>query len=219
MRTHMASLAALLLGACTPTTDGPDPAGDSDTAPTDTQVWGQEALDYLSGRLGSYEGEWQLYALDASDEAQASWSWTDVATASNLRIEGDRALMDVVDVMDLGGNTQEVSFYEGVYINEDGSVGDYFVDMDDEITIMIEVEPDLWEYETALSAQDYQSMVNVTANNVIEGWKRTTKVVSQVGGMERHDISVLTHVEYEAATSTPITVEYTSLTGHHQKVE
>jgi hypothetical protein len=201
----------VLLGACNGNTDT-----DSDT---DTDVpWGQESLDYLSERLGTYEGAWQLFGLDGADEVQESWAWTDVITASNLRIEEDRALMDIHDVMDMGGgSTYEMDFYEGTYIQEDGSMGDYFIEIDGEVTIMTEVSPDHWEYDVPLTDQDYQGLANISSANMVSGWKRNTKRVSWVEGWERHDVSILTHVEYQNEIDEVVIVEFTSLEGFHQK--
>lgn len=191
----------------------PDPADD------DGGIWGQAALDFVSENLvGSYDGEWALSGLDATDTPVEQASWSDTITASNPRIEEDRALVDVASVMDGGTWTQELEFLEGVYIEDDGSVGAYFFEVDAEITISTETSPGVWEYDAELTAYDYSAMANVTADNLIEGSNHSVKVVSYPDGVERHDITTTTHVEYDAGEGLQV-VEFTSLQGYHRRAE
>ena len=199
-----------------------DTGGDIDTGGEtgDTGVWGQAALDFLSDRLvGQFSGEWQLYGLDAADEQLESFAWTDIITGSNPRIESDRALVDIVDEMDGGRWQLTMEFNEGVYIAEDGGIGNYFMLIDGVETIVTEVEPNRWEYTSDLTADDLAGIANVTEVNYLSGWKLATKLVSWVDEWERHDVSVLTHVEYDDGSGTPVVVEFQSLAGYHQKYE
>ena len=190
----------------------------SDSGGSD-DVWGQAALDYVTENLvGTYQGAWVMSGLDSADSAVEFYTWTDDITASNPRIDNDRALVDILDVMDGGNWTSEVSFHEGVYIAEDGSVGDYFIEMDGEVTIMTETSPDVWEYDAEVTNTDYNMMENVSAENVIAAWKHAVKLVSTVDGLERHDVTTTTHVEYDAGAGAQ-TVEFVSMEGYHQAVE
>jgi len=178
------------------------------------------ALGFVQERLvGTYTGEWTMFGLDADDKAQAAQNFTDSVTASNPRIENGRAIVDVAATMDMGGGGPpfQLAFIEGVIVGENGARGDYFVELQGNVQMYKEVKPNVWETESPLNPRDYQAMANVTAENVIGGWKRSTKVVSWVDGSERHDITVLTHVEYTNAAGKTITVEFTSMVGFHQK--
>ncbi len=233
MRTQLLPFIGLLLPltACDLGTDsdagaspGQDSANDtaSDTASdTANDTWGQAALDFVTERLeGTFQGEWQLYGLDASDQPKASYGWTDVIVGSNARIEDDRAFVDIVDEMDGGRWQQTVEFIEGVYIAEDGGVGDYFFEIDGIVTIATETETDVWTYQTELADYDLDLMENVDTDNLVDGYKSTVKLVSWVDGWERHDVTGTTHVEYVSSEGDGTTeVDFVSLEGYHQRFE
>ena len=214
-----------LLAACT-TTSTPVPPGDA-AEPAAGVAKGAEpakeltrpaALAFVEERLvGTFTGEWTLFALDGHDKAQPAHSFTDVATGSNPRIEQGRAIVDVTVTMNMGGDAPptQLDFVEGVIVRHGGERGDYFVDIGGHVQIYKEVKPDVWETQAPLTPRDYQVMANVTAENVIVGWKRSTKVVSSREGAERHDITVLTHVEYRNPEGEVVTAEFTSMAGYH----
>lgn len=231
MRTQLSAFFALLLplAACdaggdsnADTSEPGDSAADTgtgDSGDTAEEVWGQAALDFVEERLqGKFQGEWQLYGLDANDEPEASYSWTDEIEGKNARIEGDRAFVDIIDEMDGGRWQQTVEFIEGVYISEDGGIGDYFFEIDGAVTIATETEPDVWTYQTELADYELDLMANVDADNLVEGYKSTVKLVSWVDGWERHDVTSTTHVEYVGSDGTTV-VEFTSMEGYHQRYE
>jgi hypothetical protein len=215
----------LLILACTPAppeeTAAPEDTGSAgETGDTGEAAWGAEALAFVTERLvGAFSGAWQLYGLDGDDQQTPTYAWTDVITGSNPRIEEDRALVDILDEMDGGNWTDTVSFFEGVYLTKEGGVGDYFFEIDGVVTIATEVSPDHWEYTTELGSYDLQSMENVDADNLVAGWKHTTKLVSWVEGWERHDVAVVTHVEYVGESDGTLSQDFTSLEGYHQKYE
>ncbi len=231
MRTQLSAFFALLLplvacdggGESNADSAAPGDTGDdtgTETGDTAEEAWGQAALDFVEERLqGKFQGEWQLYGLDANDEPEASYGWTDLIEGSNARIEGDRAFVDILDEMDGGRWQQTVEFIEGVYIADDGGVGDYFFEIDGVVTIATETEPDVWTYQTALADYELDLMANVDADNLVEGYKSTVKLVSWVDGWERHDVTSTTHVEYVGDDGGTVVVEYLSMEGYHQRYE
>ena len=82
-----------------------------------------------------------------------------------------------------------------------------------------EVKPRVWQNNSPLTPQDYTAMANVTAENVVSGNKLTTKVVTVTAGLERHEITSVIRVEYKGADGSPVTIEYTSMSGYHQQTE
>jgi hypothetical protein len=206
---------AILCTACAPGDPGPT---DSTGTTSDTEEWGQASLDYVTANLvGGFHGEWTMFGLDASDQAAEQFGWTDEITVSNPRIEGDRALVDVISIMDGGSWTSELEFVEGMTIAEDGSMGDYFFEIDGITTILTETSPDFWEYDSDLLPTDLGMMANVTADNLVDGWKHTSKIVSFPDGVEYHEINTTAHVEYDPGSGT-VTVEFTSMEGFHERL-
>ena len=180
-----------------------------------------EALRYVKDRLvGSYTGEWNLFGLDANDKAVPGQTFTDTVTAKNPRIEKNRAIVDVASSMDMGGDKPfEMAFIEGVEVGENGARGAYFVEIHGHALTYEEVKPRVWQNNSPLTPQDYAAMANVTAETVVSGNKRTTKVVTVTAGLERHEITSVIRVEYKGADGTPVTIEYTAMSGYHQQTE
>lgn len=208
LRTILVVLMTVTLG-CDPVVPGDDD--------DDGGVWGQEALDFVTDNLvGTFTGAWTLWGLDSADEQVERAAWTDSATGSNPRIDGDRALVDISNVMDGETWTQEMEFLEGVYIEDDGSMGSYFFEIDSVVTLLTETSPGVWEYDSPIISSDYSGMVNVTADNLVTGSKHSTKVISFPGGVEHHQITGTTHVEYDAGGGLQV-VDFVSIEGYHDR--
>ncbi len=206
------------------TGDDDDATGDDDDATGDDDdsagVWGQEALDLITGMVGTYTGDFVMHGLDGADAPYPAMSWADTAVASNPRIDGDRAQVDVHDTMVMdGGGTYEQEWLEGILIEPDGSAGDRFIDMDGVVTVQTEVTPGVFEYEQPIEEYDFYNWTNVTAANLIAGGHLMHKEVVDDGGIETHLISRTTSLEYEDAGGSTVSVEYLSLEGTHQKSE
>ena len=190
---------------------------DSGSADDDTE-WGAEALEMVTEMAGTYQGDFEMFGLDAADASYSASAWVDTAVASNPRIEGDRAQVDVHDTMEMdGGGTYEMDWVEGLLIEEDGSTGEWFMEMEGVVTIMTEVEPGHFEYEQAVEDYDFYYWANITPENLIVGSHLTTKLVADEGGLETHDITRTTHLEYDDGAGGSVTVDYTSMEGTHQK--
>jgi len=227
MRCIVTLIAPLVLIACaTPAPDIVTPAPSPPEAASEvpakvTPEADPEALRYVKDRLvGNYTGQWNLFGLDANDKVVPGQTFTDTITARNPRIEENRAIVDIVASMDMGGDKPfEMAFIEGVEVGENGARGAYFVEIHGHALSYEEVKPGVWQNDSPLTPQDYAAMANVTAENVVSGTKRTTKVVTVADGLERHEITSVIRLEYKGADGTPITVEYTAMTGHHQQTE
>ncbi len=190
----------------------------TETETTETTTWGAEALDLVTAKAGTYEGSWQMFGLDPLDVSYPSMTWTDVAVATNPRIDGERALVDVTDTMDMGNyGEMQATWLEGVMIETDGSPGDEYMEMDGVVTVFSKVADDEYEYVTDIADSDYFSWSNVSAQNLIDGYHTTHKTVSWPDGQETHDITRTTTLEYDGGDG-PVVVEFTSLVGQHIKV-
>ncbi len=205
------------------TGDDDDVTGDDDDVADDDDdssgIWGQEALDLVTAMVGVYHGEFQLYGLDADDNAYPSMSGTDVTEATNPHIDGDRAQVDVTSVAtpDGGDPFPAQTWLEGVFILADGSPGDLFIDQYGEVSIQTEIEPDVFEYEQSFQSWDYDSWANITPQNLISGAQLYHKVVTYPGGVETHDVTRISSLEYEDGGGNTVPVSYTSMEGTHTR--
>jgi hypothetical protein len=201
--------------------DTAPPEGDTDTdTDTDTDMdCAAEALTTVSALVGSFQGSWEMYGLDAQDQVITSMTWTDTATATDPVAEATRAYVSVTDVgksAEYGAFSQ--SWIEGVYIEDDCSVGDWFMDMEGVVTDMPEIEPDHFQYQTDVTANDLYFFENVTSTNLISGYHITDKLVTHPDGVETHNITRTTHLEYSGDNG-DVTLDFTSMAGTHQRAE
>lgn len=197
-----------------------DDTGDDDTAADDdtSETWGQESLDMITEMVGTYTGDFEMYGLDGGDQAITVMTWTDTAVATNPRIEGDRAVVDVHEEMVVDqSTTYEMDWLEGVLIEADGSAGSRFIDMNGIVTIQTEVEPGHFEYQQDLDEYDHYYWDNITPVNLVSGYHVMNKIVTDVQGVETHEITRTTYVDYEDQGGTIISVEFVSLQGTHEK--
>ncbi|NUO52037.1 MAG: hypothetical protein HOV80_24565 [Polyangiaceae bacterium] len=209
-----------LLAGCS---DDAEETGSGGSGGSDAGGGGGESandpLAYLAAKAGTYEGSWEIYAVDAAQVRSLKYAWTDVAVADTPTVEATRAYLTVVDNMTftVGFNgTQEQTWIEGILIEPSGALGQQFVETDGVLTIQIEVEPHHFVYETALTQYDLLLIEGCTEQNLIEGHHTIDKTVTFPDGIETHTISRTTHASCNA-TSGMITVDYPSLTGTHRK--
>src|SRR5689334_7009521 len=84
--------AALFLGACATTNDGP----------SQVQAGGGEAdgeQDPLTALTGIYTGEWTLLGVDASGNPITMSSWTDMVKTGTITVAQDREYVSALDHM------------------------------------------------------------------------------------------------------------------------
>jgi hypothetical protein len=205
----------------TPTTSGTTPPTPTPTTtPTTTaSVWGEEALAWTEERAGNYEGAWSMNGVDAKGKTFVASTWTDTIEASNPRIEGDRAVLDAFNhmVLDIGFEI-DLEWQEGVLIEEDGSMGQQFIDFDGVLTVLTEVKPGEYTYQTDVSSDDLYYVAGVSSGNLISGTHTMVKVVSEVDGKETHTVSRSTTIEYDNKGK-KATISYDSLSGTHTKLD
>ena len=218
MRTILPLLLLLALPACKDDADDTaPPTGDTDSN-VDTEC-AAEALETVSAMVGTFGGSWEMFGLDAQDQPVVAMTWTDVATATDPVAEAGRAYVSITDVMDTDAYGQmEQSWIEGVYIEDDCSVGVPFMEMDGEVTEMPWIEDDHVQYTTEVTDNDLWFFENIDTSNFITGSHTTDKYVSFPDGVETHEITRTTHLEYDADGET-VVLDFTSLSGTHAKTE
>ena len=170
--------------------------------------------------VGTYKGKFQLFGLDNSNKPIIAMSWNDTLLITNPRIETNRALADVHDKVYTEGHPdpREIKFFEGILIEEDGSAGQQFFEMHGEVVIFEEKSPGHFEYRQDFTDHDFQFWPNVTKENLVEVYHKTTKIVAEEEGLETHHIKRITHIVYKDNQGKKVALEYTSLEGSHKKV-
>ena len=181
-----------------------------------------DALDpetALQAKAGTYEGSFALNGLDQDLQTVVAMTWTDVAVAADPTIEDDRAYLHVTDASTFADGMQfQQTWIEGYLLDEDGRIGDEFIEMNGVVTVITEVEPGRFRYEQELGPQDFFALGPVTMDKLTAGHHVVDKTVSFVDGVETHDIVRTTHLAWND-TDGAHELEFESLSGRHRKTE
>ena len=81
--------------------------------------------------VGTYTGAWAMYGLGAGGEIVKTMAWTDKMTAGEPTVADGRAFVATTDEMTFeGGNIPPftIAGREGYRLNEDGTLGAYFIE-------------------------------------------------------------------------------------------
>jgi hypothetical protein len=195
--------------------------GGDESAPGETPPpAGEKPEAVLAAKAGTYEGNWEIFARAADGTVQSAMTWTDVAVADRPTIESERAYLHVVDNMTLAGGMQMTQeWIEGVLVEPDGTAGKQFIEMNGAVTVLEEIEPHHYQYETEIEDTDYYFIEGVTPGMVVAGHHAIDKVVTFPGDKETHSIHRTTHLEWSDAMGNAQTDEWESLTGTHVKTQ
>jgi hypothetical protein len=210
MVSRFAWLAVALLAAC---------GGEDETAPP-VQETRKTPEEVLADKAGTYQGNWELFGRATDGTVSSAMTWTDVAVADRPTVEAERAYLEVVDTMTMSTGMEIVQqWIEGVIIDRDGKVGQQFIEMEGVVTLLDEIEPDHFQYETPIADTDFFFIQGVTPQTLTAGHHLVDKVVTHPDGKETHSIHRTTHLEWTDAMGMPQTADYESLVGTHTKTE
>ena len=166
--------------------------------------------------VGTYTGSWSMFGMDQNGNIVKKMSWTDVLEAKNPEVKDGQAYVTTIDNMLFEGSIppQKVTGSEGYYLNEDGSLGDYFIQMAGQTLKMIEIEQDVWAYTSAVNPYEY-SILGLT--NVLYAKHVLIKVVTREDEVETHRISRVTTVRLTGKDNTDQWIQFISLQGNHRR--
>jgi len=172
----------------------------------------------IQSLVGSYQGEWTAYGIDSIGQVIQATSWVDTMTLSDPVIEGNRVYAPTEDKMYFKGGhipPMTVSGIEGYFINDDGSLGDYFFEMYGQVYRMQELNDNTWIYAMPGSPQE---MANFGFTDIISAQHIMVKVVTQEDETETHRLSRITTVNWKDKDGRDRWIQYTSLEGYHKRM-
>ncbi|MFC2156703.1 hypothetical protein ACFLT9_02575 [Acidobacteriota bacterium] len=176
----------------------------------------QEVPEEVAALAGTYTGSWTMFGLDKEGTIIKKMSWTDVLEALNPEIKNGRAFVTTIDIMVFDGNIppQKVTGKEGYFLNEDGSLGDYFMEMAGQTVKMIQIDQDVWTYTSPVNPYEY-SIMGVT--NVSYAKHVLFKVITREDEVETHRISRVTTVHWTGKDDKEQWIQFISLQGIHKR--
>jgi hypothetical protein len=178
---------------------------------------GDEIPEEVTALLGTYTGTWTGYRLGESGEVVKSAAWTDVMTLSDPVVEGSRVYANALDEMTFEEEfipPMKVSGAEGYFINEDGSLGDYFFETSGQVYRMQRLATDVWAYATPVTPAEFEMLGLPPGSG---GQHVLIKVVTHEGGIETHRITRVTTVRWTDSDGVDHWTQFTSLQGYHRK--
>ena len=176
----------------------------------------QEVPKEVKALAGTYTGSWSMFGLDQKGTIVAKMSWTDVLEAQNPVVKDGQAYVTTIDNMVFEGNIppQKVMGKEGYFLNEDGSLGDYFIEMAGQKLKMIKIDQDVWTYTSSVNPYEY-SIMGFT--DVLFAKHVLVKVITLEDEVETHRISRVTTVHWTGKDHKEQWIQFISLQGIHRR--
>lgn len=167
--------------------------------------------------VGTYVGAWSSFGIDAAGRAVKRFAWTDTMTVSDPAVSGGRAFVTTADRMTFEGGLappMTIPGTEGYFLNEDGSLGDYYFETYGQTYRMQKLNESSWAYTMPANPQEL-AWLGFPAD--ARGEHVMLKVITREGGIETHRISRMSTINWTDATAGEQWVQYTSLQGYHKR--
>lgn len=166
--------------------------------------------------VGVYKGAWSMFGPNEGGEIVKKMSWTDTIKASNPVVKDGKAYVTIIDTMNFEGGipAQKMSGTEGYFLNKDGSLGDYFFELNGKISRMKKLEDNIWVYTIP---SDQMEMRMLGFSNIVTSKHVMIKVVTWENGVETHRVSRVSTVIWKDKKGHKQRKQYISLQGMHKR--
>lgn len=164
---------------------------------------------------GTYTGSWTMFGIDRKGDVIKNMAWTDTIEARDPRVEANRAFVSTTNVMVFeGGHVPPFKMQgkEGYALKPDGSLGNYFIEINGQTHQMARVGENVWSYTAAARSNELNRLgfpANASGQHVL------VKVVTSEQGAETHRISRLTMVSWKDKQGKEQVTSFVSLKGYH----
>jgi hypothetical protein len=166
---------------------------------------------------GTYTGSWTMYGIDDEGKVVKKMAWTDILKTEGATVESDRAYVTWIDEQTYEGAQgppRKVQGKEGYFLNREGALGDYFMEMFGRVTRMARLAENVWSCATPAQSRE---MAMLGFPQGATGQHVQVKVVTTERGVETHHISRLSIVTWTDKGGQEHVLQYISLQGHHQR--
>lgn len=177
----------------------------------------QEVPKEVKALTGTYSGSWIMYGIASDGKIVEKMKWTDTIEAKNPAIKDGRAFVTTVDKMKFEGGIppQEIKGTEGYFLDEDGTLGDYYFESFGQVFKMIKLGKQTWVYSMTANPGRLSFL---GFNNVILGRHVVVKEVTEEDGTEFHRISRVTTVNWKSQDGKSKWKQFVSLRGYHKRM-
>lgn len=166
--------------------------------------------------VGSFTGSWTTYAVNDKGEVVKQMAWTDTIKAEKPTVTADRAFVETIDEMTFEGGRippQKIVGKEGYFLNKDGSLGEYFIEIFGQTIPMKKLSSGVWAYSVPGNAREFPALGErfISATHVL------VKTTLMDQGVETHNISRITTLKWKDAEGKERLTQFVSLQGQHRK--
>lgn len=168
--------------------------------------------------VGTYKGEWTVFALDANGQIFEKSKWVDTLIEENPQNDGERPTVDAIDTITFPNGKIIVSrFQEGFYTNSEGQAGDRYTINHDVITTYTSLDPETWVFQYRLSDAEMQwfgfepSLVTTASHVIVRS--RTYAA----DGKETYNVTRLTAVQWHDKDGQERFIQFVSMKGYHRR--
>ena len=168
--------------------------------------------------LGNFAGEWTSYKKNLAGDIEMVVTWKDTLRTSDLHINDSMAYVKVSSksVFDNPSIPEySLEFTEGFFI-EDGVIGDHFFEVLGKKTIQTKLDAHTYVYSQKIEPNEFSQM---RFFNVVEGYHTVVKLVLITDGVERHDISRLSTIQWIDTQGKVQNTQFVSLKGFHERID
>lgn len=188
------------------------------SAPVSGRGTAPQVPEEVKKMTGVFEGRWSMLGLDETGAIVQKMSWTDVMEAKDPVVRDGRAYVATLDAMTFEGGIppQKMKGTEGYFLNPDGSLGDYFIEMNGQVQRVSRLGDDAWAYTAPPSPMEMRMLgfpAAAAAKHVV------VKVVDMTDGAETHRISRVTTVAWKDEEGRDCSRQYISLQGVHKRMK
>ncbi len=166
---------------------------------------------------GTYAGSWTLFGIDEEGQVVKLVSWTDTIQAEHPQIDGEQAYVLTTGEMVFDNSNippMQIAGKEGYFLLGDGTLGDYFVETNGQVSKSHHLGENVWISVTPASSQD---LASYGLPNVSSGQHIMNKVITSEAGVEIHRITRVTTVNWTDQAGQERSTQFVSLQGFHQR--
>lgn len=166
--------------------------------------------------VGTFTGSWTSYTINDKGEVIKQAAWTDTIKAEKPTVDKDRAFVETLDEMTFEGGRippQKVVGKEGYFLNKDGSLGEYYIEIFGQTIPMKKLSKDVVAYSVPANPREFSAL----GDKFISGIHTLVKTTTIEQGVETHNITRITVVRWKDAEGKERLTQFVSLQGQHRK--
>jgi len=166
---------------------------------------------------GSFVGAWTMYGINDKADVIKRFTWTDTINSTGVEVKNDRAYIKWVNEQTFEGRPgppRKTEGKEGYFLNKDGTLGDYFIEMFGMATRMRQLSDTAWTYATPAFPQE---LTVLGFPKTASGQHVVVKVVTKENNLESHRISRVSTVRWKDKEGKDRVTQFVSMQGYHQR--